>query len=391
MKKIDAYIESKNISLRGIAKDIDVDYSVIRNGVKGSTSEMKLETFLLFVNKVYIDKERRDIVNEFIKKCKAPLNIRKCLAYCQCAGEYYLMDHILEKQELKILRQKEVKKKNKGNKEKHELELHLDIYKLYNQRNNNLLKGQELLEDLYNLPLPKDEECLVLLDTLYMAAMYDIPNIHAMQPYADKIMSNLDNIENAFIKSCLEMICYERIAYVQLLRNDLDLCRVTCGKILSSKLDLPIIKATAYFCMGESFSQGKQSDICIAENYMELAVKILEDVNTPRKTQKYKAFKTTLAHLFIENNFNLHKIDFSNIDITEEAYYECEFGDYDKGMKLYKQIQEEGKWSPFVEYSFSKVTNDSEGLKRALLSFESCGHTYYANLVKRSLLREGVL
>ncbi|PFT90973.1 hypothetical protein COK81_15855 [Bacillus thuringiensis] len=53
MKKIDNDIESMNLSLRNIAEKINVDYSVIRNGVKGKTAEMKFENFLKLVAEVY--------------------------------------------------------------------------------------------------------------------------------------------------------------------------------------------------------------------------------------------------------------------------------------------------------------------------------------------------
>ncbi len=130
----------------------------------------------------------------------------------------------------------------------------------------------------------------------------------------------------------------------------------------------------------------------LAESYIEKGIRVLEDVvNMPKKMQKYRAFKTTLAHYYIENNMSLHKIDFTNIDITEEAFYECSFGDFEKGLQLYKQIEKEGKWSPFVEYSFAKVTSNRQRMKKALLMFEQCGHIHYANLVKQTLLNEGML
>ncbi len=68
MKKIDNDIESMNLSLRNIAEKINVDYSVIRNGVKGKTAEMKFENFLKLVAEVYHNAvEKRECITEFIK------------------------------------------------------------------------------------------------------------------------------------------------------------------------------------------------------------------------------------------------------------------------------------------------------------------------------------
>lgn len=359
MKKIDNDIESRNLSLRGISEKIKVDYSAVRNGVKGATAEMKFENFLKLVAELYHNaNEKRERITEFVKICRRPLNTKKCLMYCQCAGEFVAADELIIKQKESIRikkkdkKQAELSQKNTGSTKvrklkKSELEMHLELYELYNKRNHNQLKGQDLIDKLYESSYCDDVEYQVLFDTLFMAALYDVPNIHAMKPYADKI--------------------------------------------LDSKLDLPIVKATAYCCIGESYFFQKK-ELRLAESYIEKGIRVLEDVvNMPKKMQKYKAFKTTLAHYYIENNMSLHKIDFTNIDITEEAFYECSFGDFDKGLKLYKQVEEEGKWSPFVEYSFAKVTNNRQRMKKALLMFEQCGHIHYANLVKQTLLNEGML
>lgn len=403
MKKIDNDIESMNLSLRSVAEKINVDYSVIRNGVKGKTAEMKFKNFLKLVTEVYHNaNEKRERVTEFIKICRMSSNAKKCLVYCQCAGEFVVADELILKQKESI----RIKKKKKDKKQaellqedtgstrkekKSELEMHLELYELYNKRNHNQLKGQDLIDKLYESSYCDDVEYQVLFDTLFMAALYDVPNIHAMKPYADKILVNLDKLEDGFIKECLQMLCFERIAFVHLLRSELENSREICYRILDSKLDLPIVKATAYCCIGESYFFQKE-DLRLAESYIEKGIRVLEDVvNMPKKMQKYRAFKTTLAHYYIENNMSLHKIDFTNIDITEEAFYECSFGDFEKGLKLYKQVEEEGKWSPFVEYSFAKVTSNRQRMKKALLMFEQCGHIHYANLVKQTLLNEGML
>lgn len=149
-----------------------------------------------------------------------------------------------------------------------ELEMHLELYELYNKRNYNQLKGQDLIDKLYETSYCDDMEYQVLFDTLFMAALYDVPNIHAMKPYADKILVNLDKLEDGFIKECLQMLCYERIAFVHLLRDELENSREICSKILDSKLDLPIIKATAYCCIGESYFFQKE-DLRLAESCIE--------------------------------------------------------------------------------------------------------------------------
>jgi len=402
MKKIDNDIESRNLSLRGIAEKIKVDYSAVRNGVKSATAEMKFENFLKLVAEVYHNADKkRECITEFIKICRMPSNTKKCLVYCQCAGEFLAADELILKQRESIRikkkkdnKQAELLKENTEStrkKKKSELEMHLELYELYNKRNHNQLKGQDLIDKLYESSYCDDVEYQVLFDTLFMAALYDVPNIHAMKPYADKILVNLDKLEGGFIKECLQMLCFERIAFVHLLRSELENSREICYKILDSKLDLPIVKATAYCCIGESYFFQKE-DLKLAESYIEKGIRVLEDVvNMPKKMQKYRAFTTTIAHYYIENNMSLHKIDFTNIDITEEAFYECSFGDFDKGLILYKQVEEEGKWSPFVEYSFAKVTSDRQRMKKALLMFEQCGHIHYANLVKKTLLNEGML
>ena len=403
MKKIDNDIESRNLSLRGLSEKIKVDYSAVRNGVKGATAEMKFENFLKLVAELYHNpNEKRERITEFVKICRRPLNTKKCLMYCQCAGEFVAADELIIKQKESIRikkkdkKQAELSQENTGStkvrkSKKSEVEMHLALYELYNKRNHNQLKGQDLIDKLYESGYCDDVEYQVLFDTLFMAALYDVPNIHAMKPYADKILVNLSKLEDGFIKECLQMLCFERISFVHLLRSELEDSREICYKILDSKLDLPIVKATAYCCIGESYFFEKK-ELRLAESYIEKGIRVLEDVvNMPKKMQKYKAFKTTLAHYYIENNMSLHKIDFTNIDITEEAFYECSFGDFDKGLKLYKQVEEEGKWSPFVEYSFAKVTSNRQRMKKALLMFEQCGHIHYANLVKQTLLNEGML
>lgn len=89
----------------------------------------------------------------------------------------------------------------------------------------------------------------------------------------------------------------------------------------------------------------------------------MRKITCSSKAQKYIAFISTLAHLHIENNYRLEDIDLESIHKSERAYYECLYGDWNVGMKLYAEIRKEG-FTSFQLYSYSKVTNDIIGLKK---------------------------
>ena len=45
----------------------------------------------------------------------------------------------------------------------------------------------------------------------------------------------------------------DRIAYINLFNEDVVVCRKKCEEILNSDIEVPVIKATALCCLGESF------------------------------------------------------------------------------------------------------------------------------------------
>ncbi|PGC94907.1 hypothetical protein COM37_35195, partial [Bacillus toyonensis] len=104
-------------------------------------------------------------------------------------------------------------------------------------------------------------------------------------------------------------------------------------------------------------------------------------------SRKYKSFQSTLAFLYIDNGFNLDKIDFTSIDLSEVAYYEGLYGDKEKALKMFEELAKERKLdSPFTMYYISRISNDILGLREALKRFERVGNYHYANAVKRVLV-----
>ncbi|OJE43047.1 hypothetical protein BAQ49_11435 [Bacillus proteolyticus] len=381
-------INAKNLSIRSLAKETGVSKSALCEGLSGKT-EMKLESFLAIIEKVYENRnERKQKIDEFILLCEKDLNVRKALGYCQCTGEYSIMQKIIDK---KLGNIQEGKLGDPDEKEDYKrINKYLSIYDLYNKRNNRKLTGQELLDELDAKNFSNNQECQVILNILYGLAMYDIPNYRAMTVFSAKIESHLNKVENEFIKICLEMQYKERMAYLKLLENDIENCRHVCKNILESKFDFPIIKASALCCLGESYMLGNGYDILKAETYLKEAIKTLEGSSVSKDSKKYFAFKTTLAFLYIEYGYNLDKIDFDYIDIGELAYYECKFGDRSKGLEIFHKLQEEGKLTAIRLYYLSRIKDDILLMKDSLEKFEKNGNLYYVQLVKDALLKEGV-
>ncbi len=381
-------INAKNLSIRSLAKETGVSKSALCEGLSGKT-EMKLESFLVIIEKVYENRnERKQKINEFILLCEKDLNVRKALGYCQCTGEYSIMQKIIDK---KLGSIQEGKLGDSDEKENYKrINKYLSIYDLYNKRNNSKLTGQELLDELDAKNFSNNQECQVILNILYGLAMYDIPNYRAMTVFSAKIESHLNKVENKFVKICLEMQYKERVAYLKLLENDIENCRDVCKNILESKFDFPIIKASALCCLGESYMIGNGYDILKAEKYLKEAIKVLEDSGVSKDSKKYFAFKTTLAFLYIEYGYNLDKIDFDYIDIGELAYYECKFGDRSRGLEIFHKLQEEGKLTAIRLYYLSRIKDDILLMKDSLEKFEKNGNLYYVQLVKDALLKEGV-
>ncbi|SFD18232.1 hypothetical protein SAMN04488168_12327 [Bacillus sp. 491mf] len=372
MKKLLKIKEEKNISSRQLAKEIRTSKTTIDNGLQCKTEEFKFEVFLKLVHYICDSlEEQRQMIHEYILLCNTSLNVRKALCYCQAMGEYDLMKQIIEKHADK-----------KG------LKKYLAVYKIQNKRNQNVARGQQLLDEIYTKDFSSDTDCQAALNILYMEAMYDKQNYNAVLPYADRTEVNLKEVRQDYIKQCLQMKYKERLAYIYLMRNDLERCRNICYEILDSEMDISIIKATAWCCLGESFIFECPYT---AEKYIKKAISLCENIQVPQKAQKYLAFHTTLAHLYIENGINLDEIKFDLIHKSELAFYECMYGDWEKGIKLYEELRKDGKkLTSFQMYSFSKVNNDIIGLKESLESFELEGNVFYSQYVKKDLLKEEV-
>ncbi|EJQ03346.1 MULTISPECIES: AimR family lysis-lysogeny pheromone receptor [Bacillus] len=367
MKRIKKQSDKMELTFPDIERKTGVDRVVITDAVSGKTSEMKFDNFLPVVSVLFENmEERKEIINEFIMLCMGDLNIRKALCYCQGIGEYETIDKII--------------KKHKNHKK---LQKYFKIYQLYNFRNTNKIRGQAMIDKMDEISFSNDSEIQVLVNMLYSFSMYDIFNYRAMLPYTDKVEKNLNELNKGFIKSCLEMHYNDRIAYINLFNEDVKACRKKCEEILNSDIEVPVIKATALCCLGESFLF---TDVLKAEKYLLESVKYLDDNGISKNGRKYRSFQSTLAFLYIDNGFNLDKIDFTCIDLSEIAYYEGLYGDKEKALKMFEELSKERKFvSPFIMYYISRINNDILGLKEALKRFERVGNYHYANAVKRVL------
>ncbi|MEW9163559.1 AimR family lysis-lysogeny pheromone receptor [Bacillus pacificus] len=367
MKRIKKQSDKMELTFPDIERKTGVDRVVITDAVSGKTSEMKFDNFLPVVSVLFENmEERKEIINEFIMLCMGDLNIRKALCYCQGIGEYETIDKII--------------KKHKNHKK---LQKYFKIYQLYNFRNTNKIRGQAMIDKMDEISFSNDSEIQVLVNMLYSFSMYDIFNYRAMLPYTDKVEKNLNELNKGFIKSCLEMHYNDRIAYINLFNEDVKACRKKCEEILNSDIEVPVIKATALCCLGESFLF---TDVLKAEKYLLESVKYLDDNGISKNGRKYRSFQSTLAFLYIDNGFNLDKIDFTCIDLSEIAYYEGLYGDKEKALKMFEELSKERKFvSLFIMYYISRINNDILGLKEALKRFERVGNYHYANAVKRVL------
>ncbi|MES1053915.1 helix-turn-helix transcriptional regulator [Bacillus thuringiensis] len=396
--KILKWKDLKGQSFRGIGDAIGVSKSTIERAVKGNF-EIKFEVLLKLVKYLCDDeKEQFQCIEDYILNVSGNLNLEKVMCFCHVMGEYELLEQLIFKHEENI----EVKK-------------YITFYKIQNKRNKNEMRGQRLLDELYKHNISAYPECQVLSNILKMESMYDKQNYHAIVPFADIVRVELDKIgkededkikntdgvqdyvshepkkrkgkvDRTYIKECLEMKFKERLAYIYLMRNDLVNCRKVCKEILSSKLDIMMVKATAWCCFGESFTFESLEK---ASKFIKKAISICKKLSVPQKAQKYIAFTSTLAHLHIENNYRLEDIDLESIHKSEKAYYECLYGNWQLGMKLYDEIRRKG-FTSFQMYSYSKIMNDIIGLKKALELFELSGNIFYSQYVKRLLMKEEV-
>lgn len=367
MKLIKKQADRKELTFPDIERKTKVDRVVITDAVSGKTAEMKFDKFLPVASVLFDDlEERKDVINQFVMLCTGDLNIRKALCYCQGIGEYEIIDNLIQK-----------------HKDHKKLQKYFKIYNLYNLRNKNITRGQAMIDKMDDTSFSSDAEIQVMTNMLYSFSMYDIFNYRAMLPYSDKVEKNLNEMKKGFIKSCLEMHYNDRIAYINLFNEDVDLCQNKCKEILNSEIEVPVIKATALCCLGESYLF---TDVIKSEKYLLESLKYLEENGISKKGRKYKSFQSTLAFLYIDNGFNLDKIDFSSIDLSEVAYYEGLYGDKSKALKIFEDLSKERKFvSPFIMYYISRINNDILGLREALKRFERVGNYHYANAVKRTL------
>ncbi|KAB2423916.1 MULTISPECIES: AimR family lysis-lysogeny pheromone receptor [Bacillus cereus group] len=367
MKKIKQDMDDKEFKIRPLAKKVGVDRSVITDGiVTGKTAEMKLDAFIKIMDVIYENlEERQEVIRSFIKLSQNDLNIRKSLVYCQGTGEYKLMDFVI--------------KENQANEE---VKKYLRVYEIFNKRNKNEKKGQPLLDELKQQTFSTDAECQIMLNTLYAFTMNDIFNIRAMHPYTDNVEQYLLEVTDTFINSWLTMYFDERMAYIHMFDDKLELCRQKCNKILTSEILIPLIRATSMCCYGESYMF---EDRLLSEKWILDSINYLDKHGVSRESRKYKAFNTTLNYLYIEFGFNLDKINFDYIDTSELGYYIGLYEDKEKGLEMiYNLVKERGS-SPFTDYYIARIHEDLEGLEKALMRFERVANYHYAKAVRRTI------
>ncbi|OUA94874.1 hypothetical protein BK704_28845 [[Bacillus thuringiensis] serovar konkukian] len=367
MKQIKKDMDDRGFKIRPLAKKVGVDRSVITDGiVTGKTAEMKLDTFMKIMDVVYENlEERQEVIRNFITLSQNELNIRKALCYCQGVGDWDLITNLVNAHQGDRL-----------------LNKYIRVYQLFNKRNQNEKKGQPLLDEMDQHIFSNDAEVQVVINILYALSMHDTFNIRAMNPYMGKVERNLLDVKDTFINNWLMMYFDERMAYVNLFDDKLDLCRQKCNKILESEITIPLIRATSMCCIGESYMFESQH---LSEKWILDSIDYLDKHGVPRESRKYTAFNTTLNFLYIEFGFNLDKINFDYIDTSELGYYIGLYEDKEKGLKMIYNLVEERGSSPFTDYYIARINEDLEGLEKALERFERVANYHYAKAVKRTI------
>ncbi len=368
-------MESLGYSRRGFADKLKLNYEKLkisreklRRGL-ACEYEMDVNVFFCAIDLLFENRnEKRKITKEYFSECESISNLEVGLIYCQVQGEYDLMNHLITKHE---------KKSNLG--------IFFSIYKLFNKRNKNELRGKELYKELSSKRFSSNPHCQVMVNILFMLSLADMPNNNAIIQYVDAMEHNLEKMQEGIIKDYLCMLANERTAYMYLWRVQLDKCRDTCYKIINSFIDIPIIQATAFCCLGESYQFESPSK---SIEYLSKAIEKLEEVNVPLKSQKYVSFQSTLAHVRLNYEINIKEIDLSTVHKNEKASYEYKFGNRQLGLSLFKEMETEG-FSPFQRFSYSKCIGDLEGIKQALLEFELSGLSFYGQLCKNILMSKG--
>ncbi|MGE6618128.1 AimR family lysis-lysogeny pheromone receptor [Bacillus mycoides] len=370
MTELLSKIESVGLSRRQFAIKMGVSRETLRKGIACS-SEMDVELFFKATNFLYDNPEaKRRITRDYFSSCIQPSNTIVGLIYSQVQGEYTLMNKILDKH-----------KRNAS------LSIYFTIYKLFNKRNKNELRGQELYKKIRETQFSTNPHVQVMVNILYMLALADRPNNNAIIQYIDEVESNLSLLKDGRIKDYLRMFADERIAYMHLWRIELEQSREIFNAIINSEVDVPMIKCTAICGLGE----GYQIDCPkTAEALLVQATESLEEINVTQKAQKSIALHTTLAHVRIHNNINIDKVDVALLHPNERATYECLFGDRELGLSIFDELKKKG-FSPFQRISYSICIGDMEGIKQALLDFELAGLSFYGQMYKMVLNREGVV
>ncbi|WP_346673352.1 AimR family lysis-lysogeny pheromone receptor [Bacillus cereus] len=370
MNQLLAKINSAGFSRRQFALKLGVCRETFRKGIAGE-SEMDVEVFFKATKFLYDNEEaKRKITRDYFLCCMQPSNTIVGLIYSQVQGEYSLMSAILDK--------------HKGNTS---LSIYFTIYKLFNKRNKNELRGQALYKIIRATHFSTNPHVQVMVNILYMLALADRPNNNAIIQYIDEVEANLNLLEEGCIKDYLRMFANERIAYMHLWRIELEQSRKIFNAIINSEVDVPMIKCTAICGLGE----GYQIDCPeTAEALLVQATESLKEINVPQKAQKSIALHTTLAHVRIHNNINVDKIDVELLHPNERATYECLFGNRELGLLIFEELKKNG-FSPFQLISYSICIGDMEGIKQALLEFELAGLSFYGRMYKIILNREGVM
>ena len=126
-------------------------------------------------------------------------------------------------------------------------------------------------------------------------------------------------------------------------------------------------------------------DQLLSEKWILNSINYLDKHGVSRESRKYKAFNTTLNYLYIEFGFNLDKINFDYIDVSELGYYIGLYEDKEKGLEMIYNLVKERGGSPFTDYYIARINEDLEGLEKALMRFERVANYHYAKAVRRTI------
>ncbi|PGC92188.1 AimR family lysis-lysogeny pheromone receptor [Bacillus toyonensis] len=363
-------IESSGFTRRQFAIRIGASRETFRRGINAE-SEMDVELFFTAINFLYENPEdKRKITAKYFLACNHPAHLEVGLIYCQVQGEYSLMNALIEQ-----------------HKENSSLSIFFTIYILFNKRNKNELRGQLLYEKIRETRFSSNPHVQVMANILYMLALADKPNNNAIIQYVDEVEANLKLIKKGRIKDYLRMFADERIAFMHLWRIELNECRKIAYRIIDSPIDIPMIKMTGVSCLAESF---QVENPIKAEALLVQAGDMLKEIKISQQSQKYIAVQTTLAHVRIYNNINIDKIDVSTLHPTERATFEYRSGNRELALSIFEELKEAGH-TPFSRIAHSMCIQDIDGIKQALLEFELMGLSFYGQMYKMILNKEGVV